>query len=138
MQWNAEANAGFTAGRPWLPIGADHDTVNVQAERHDPASMLSLYAQLITLRRGEPALEIGRFEPVEAEGDVLAYIRRGRAGESAFLIALNLGSRAQTLQRASGAEKGTIALSTCCDRQGEKVGTKIDLRPDEGVVVRLN
>ena len=138
MQWSAEANAGFTSGSPWLPIAADFATVNVQAQRHDPASMLSLYSQLIALRRGEPALEIGRFEPVEADGDVLAFIRRGRTGESAFLVALNLGSRAQALVRKPGAESGSLALSTCCDRKGEKVGERIELRPDEGVVVRLN
>jgi len=138
MQWSAEANAGFTSGSPWLPIAADFATVNVQAQRHDPASMLSLYSQLIALRRGEPALEIGRFEPVEADGDVLAFIRRGRTGESAFLVALNLGSRAQALVRKPGAEGGSLALSTCCDRKGEKVGERIELRPDEGVVVRLN
>jgi alpha-glucosidase len=137
MQWSAETNAGFSSGKPWLPIAADYDDVNVQKERHDPASMLSLYAQLITLRRGEPALEIGRFEPVEAEGDVLAYVRRGRAGESAFLIALNLGSRPQALHRKPGAAPGTIALSTCCDRLGESVEQRLELRPDEGVVVRL-
>jgi len=69
---------------------------------------------------------------------VLAFIRRGRTGESAFLVALNLGSRAQALVRKPGAEGGSLALSTCCDRKGEKVGERIELRPDEGVVVRLN
>ena len=78
------------------------------------------------------------FEPVEAAGDVLAYIRRGRAGESAFLVALNLGSRPQVLERHNGhAQEGTIALSTCCDRKGERVGGRLALRPDEGVLVRL-
>ena len=29
MQWNAEANAGFTTGRPWRAPDADYETVNV-------------------------------------------------------------------------------------------------------------
>src|SRR5262249_34681156 len=33
MQWSAEPNAGFTAGRPWLPIAPDAPRVNVASER---------------------------------------------------------------------------------------------------------
>jgi alpha-glucosidase len=138
MQWSAAPNAGFTSGSPWLPIAADFGRVNVEVQRRDPSSMLSLHTQLISLRRGEPALEIGRFEPVDAEGDVLAYIRRGRAGESAFLVALNFGSNPQVLELDTGhAQDGTLALSTYCDRKGEPVIGRLALRPDEGVVVRL-
>ena len=54
-----------------------------------------------------------------------------------LLVALNLGSSPQALSRVAGAEDGTVALSTCCDRQGERIGARVDLRPDEGLVVRL-
>jgi hypothetical protein len=91
MQWSAEDKAGFTEAIPWLPIASDYERVNVAAERDDPNSMLTLYSRLIGLRRGEPALQIGRFEPIECDGDVLAYVRRARSGESGFVIALNLG-----------------------------------------------
>jgi alpha-glucosidase len=137
MQWSDEPNAGFTVGEPWLPMASDYPTVNVEAQRADPGSMLTLYSRLIGLRRGEPALEVGRIEPVEAAGDVLAYRRLGRSGESAFLIALNLGSREQRLPRAAGAPAGTIALSTRLDRAGERFDGDLRLRPDEGVIVRL-
>lgn len=53
MQWNAAKNAGFTTGEPWLPIAEDYEKVNVEAERNDPASMLTLYGHLIKIRRGE-------------------------------------------------------------------------------------
>jgi alpha-glucosidase len=137
MQWTAERNAGFTSGEPWLPIADDYASVNVEVQRNDPGSTLSLYKTLIGLRRGEPALEIGRLEPVHAEGDVLAYIRRGRKGESDFLVALNLGSRHHVLRRPADAAAGTIALSTHLDRAGERVAGDLDLRADEGLVVRL-
>jgi alpha-glucosidase len=137
MQWSAERNAGFTAGEPWLPIAEDYANVNVEAERGDARSMLSLYKSLLGLRRGEPALEVGRLEPVHAEGDVLAYVRRGRKAESDFLIALNLGSDSQVLRRPADAPAGTIALSTHPDRRAERVSGDLALRPDEGLVVRL-
>jgi alpha-glucosidase len=136
MQWNGKANAGFTTGEPWLPLAHDYSSVNVESERTDPASMLSLYSHLIGLRRGETALEVGRFEPVEAQGDLLAYLRCARKGECDFLIALNLGSRPQTLQR-GGVREGSIVLSTHLDRVAERVGAALHLRPNEGVIVRL-
>ena len=87
------------------------------------------------MRRGEPALEVGRFEPVTAEGDVLAYFRRGRQGESTFLIALNLVPH--VLHCPGEACDGTIALSTYLDRSGEPVHGDVQLRADEGVIIRL-
>ncbi len=134
MQWSAAENAGFTTGEPWLPVAEDFREVNVEAERDDPASMLTLHRLLLALRRAEPALSVGRFEPVEAEGDVLAYLRRAPGGGSGFLVALNLGPRPQLLRRAPA---GTVVLSTHPDRDGEPVGGDLPLRPDEGVVVRL-
>ena len=134
MQWSADEKAGFTEGEPWLPIAADFDRVNVAAERDDPNSMLTLYSRLIGLRRGEPALQIGRFEAIECDGDVLAYVRRARSGESEFLVALNLGHSHVDLPIHG---RGTIALSTHLDRAGEAVEGTVHLRADEGLVVRI-
>ncbi|HEX2090795.1 MAG TPA: alpha-amylase family glycosyl hydrolase [Longimicrobiaceae bacterium] len=137
MQWSPAPNAGFTTGEPWLPMAGNYRVINVETERDDPRSTLTLYRRLIDLRRGEPALEVGRFEPVAAEGSVLAYVRRARQGESDFLVALNLGRQPQTLRCPERAREGTIALSTHLDRGGERVSGELRLRGDEGVLVRL-
>src|SRR6185312_11757493 len=136
-QWSTAASAGFTTGKPWLPVAADAAQVNVESQRDDQGSILTLYCRLIALRRGEPALEVGRFEPVRVEGDVLAYVRRSRKDESDFLVALNLGSRPHALRGLGNSSRGTIALSTHLDRAGETVGEELALRADEGVIVRL-
>jgi len=39
--------------------------------------------------------------------------------------------------RPPGAAPGRIALSTHLDREGEEVSDTLALRPDEGVIVRL-
>jgi alpha-glucosidase len=135
MQWDASPGAGFTTGEPWLPIAGDHDERNVERQRHDPRSVLALYRALLTLRRGEPALEVGGFERVPAEGDVLAYVRRAGPGADAFLVALNLGGAPQALQRPGTA--GVVEMSTSLDRGGERVGEWIELRGDEGLIIRL-
>jgi alpha-glucosidase len=132
MQWNAAQSAGFTTGEPWLPLPPDYREVNVAAQREVPTSMLRLYREAISLRRSSPALQVGRFEAVKTDSDVLAYIRRARRGESDFLIALNLGSRPQVIRTPFG---GMVALSTHLDRRQEPVTDSLELRPDEGVVV---
>ncbi|MBV9772731.1 MAG: DUF3459 domain-containing protein [Gemmatimonadetes bacterium] len=135
MQWDDSPNAGFTTGTPWLPVAEDFTEVNVQRERDDPRSLLSLYRRLIELRRAEPALHAGAYEPVEAKGDVLAYVRSGEGRR--FLVALNLGAETQSLEARRGTS-GTVVLSTNPERDGEGVEWTVVLRGGEGVVVRMD
>ena len=133
MQWNTERHAGFTtAAEPWLPLAPDYHAVNVAAQARDPHSMLALYRRLLAVRRAEPALSTGAYRPVSAEGDVLAYERWDKASGRLF-VALNLGGRARELRaRLAG---GRVLASTHLDRDGEIVGDRFALRPDEGVIL---
>ena len=133
MQWDASPNAGFTSGEPWLPVAEDFKTVNVEAQRDDPRSLLSLHRRLLALRRATPALAVGSYTPLDAEGDVLAYVREAEGAR--LLVALNLGAEAASLD--FGGE-GEIVMTTQLDgREGERVAGRIELRGDEGVIVRV-
>jgi alpha-glucosidase len=136
MQWDGEAGAGFTTGTPWLPLPADYRATNVTAATDDAASMLTLHRRLIALRRSSPALEVGSFTPLAAEGDLLIYLRE-HEGARRYLVALNLGHTPQAAPTPTLAANGTIVLSTHLDREGEQLGPTITLRPDEGLVVAL-
>ena len=135
MAWGASPQGGFTTGTPWLPLHADYQTVNVAAEDADPTSMLTLHRRLLALRRATPALAVGSFAPLAAEGDLLLYLRA--SGSRRFLVALNLGHDPQTVQLDATAAGGQIILSTHLDREGEPTGPSLNLRPDEGVVITL-
>lgn len=142
MQWDAGANAGFSSGTPWLPLADDYRQVNVAAEQEQPDSLLTLHERLIALRRQEPALCLGRYAPLPADGDLLLFMRQpdpdlSRSEGDRFLIALNLGPQPQRLELPASAAQGAIALSTHLDREGEAVVGELTLRPDEGVLVRL-
>ena len=50
MQWDASPSGGFTTGEAWLPP-VDPERTNVEAQRDDPRSTLSLVRDLLTLRR---------------------------------------------------------------------------------------
>jgi alpha-glucosidase len=136
MQWDGGPGAGFTTGDPWLPISPNASTVNVAAEDDDPTSMLNLHRRLIELRRREPALAVGSYAPVDARGDVLAYVREAADG-ARFLVALNLGASPQVLDVDESIGMGDVVLSTLGDGEGRAVRGRVELAADEAVVVRL-
>ena len=137
MQWSGGPGAGFTTGRPWLPVGAEAATRNVEAERRSGASMLALYRRLIALRREERALSVGGWAPLRMTGDVLAFERDD--GDHRFLIALNLGAAPLAVDLAAdGPRTGRVVLTTGLDREGEAIADVIELRAAEGAIVRLD
>ena len=131
MPWDRSPNAGFTAGEPWLPLGADVGTVNVAAQATDPRSVLSLTRALLALRRAEPALSVGAHHPVDATEAVLAYERRHE--DRRVLVALNFSDARQELGALLPGAR--ILLSTWSDRTGEMIGGALELGPNEGVVI---
>ncbi len=136
MQWDASEGAGFTTGSPWLPIPSDSSIRNVELERADPDSMLSFYRRLITLRRAEPALAVGNYTPLVAQGDVLAYLRE--SGNSRFLVVLNLGHAPAVFVPEHREISGVVAVGTNSEREGNPVSGEVGLDGDEGVVVRVD
>ena len=76
MPWVADdANAGFTTGVPWLPVGADNHAAAVDVQRGDPQSMLALTQRLVAFRHANDALRVGTIMVVEASDDVLVFER---------------------------------------------------------------
>jgi len=84
MQWDGSPSGGFTTGSAWLPP-VDPEATNVEAQRDDPRSTLSLVRDLLALRR---ILGDG-FELIDADPGVLAY-RRGE-----HTIAINTSRQSQ-------------------------------------------
>jgi alpha-glucosidase len=136
MQWDGGPGAGFTTGTPWLPLAADAGSVNVAAQRDDPGSVLALHRRLLDLRRRTPALTAGGYEPVQADGDVLAYVRAGSGRR--FLVALNLGPRPGRLAPPGAPLSGRVAVATHPGREGTPVATPITLAGDEGLLIELD
>ena len=133
MRWDGSPGAGFTTGTPWLPVGGELGALNVAAQRDDPASIARASTAGCSRCGGrEAALSIGAWSPLTADGDLLAY-ERAHAGRR-LVVALNLGHGplAPDLPAA-----GRVLLSTHLDRDGEAVAGRVELRPDEGVIVEV-
>lgn len=76
LPWSGDAPPYGWRGEPWLPQPTDWAALTVDAQKHDPASMLSLYTAALALRRSESALGDGTLTWLESEPGVLAF-RRG-------------------------------------------------------------
>ena len=136
MQWNANANAGFSAVAPWLPVASDFTHENVVNLTADRRSVLNLYRALIGLRKRHAALVTGSYRAVAAQGDLLLYRREGQGeGAEVITVALNLGDEPVSLAIEGSGLDGEILLSTELDRAGERIHGTLDLRGNEGVVI---
>ncbi|KYG70329.1 glucohydrolase [Bdellovibrio bacteriovorus] len=76
MQWSAEANAGFTTGKPWLKVNPNYKEINVEKQRQDVNSIFNFYKKLIQLRREHQVFIYGSYQLVmEKDPQVYAYVR---------------------------------------------------------------
>ncbi len=50
VQWNNNANAGFTDGTPWLGINKNYTSINVDEQLKDDNSIINYYKKLIAIR----------------------------------------------------------------------------------------
>jgi alpha-glucosidase len=92
MQWSRAPNAGFTTGKPWLPLHPDHPRRNVESQSGDEYSVLNFYRSLLRLRRSSRAMRRGCFVPLlEQPKDGLAYLRTDE--DSDALVCLNFRAR---------------------------------------------
>jgi alpha-glucosidase len=135
MPWDASHNAGFTTGKPWLPLHPSFPERSVASQRKDPASVFSFYRELLRLRRGSQALRRGRFHSLTPHPTgALAYLRES-PGERA-LVALNFTGRAQTvrLESASGAANWDLALSSLGPSTARAGQHEVTLGPFEAAI----
>ena len=95
MVWDDSANAGFTTGKPWLPVKAPQLARNVASQKADPGSVLHHYRRVMAFRRQTPALVTGKGRFHAVPPPLLAFTRGGDAG--AILCVFNLGKEPQSL-----------------------------------------
>lgn len=90
MQWDKSANAGFSTNEPWIYTNPNYEWLNVEAQRHNPHSVLSFYKQMIALRKTMEVLVYGKYELLEMGfEDVYAYWREDE--NTKVLVIANLG-----------------------------------------------
>jgi alpha-glucosidase len=132
LQWDDSINAGFSSGLPWLPLDPNYQKRNVASLRSDEHSILSLYRDLIQIRRAHPSLSLGDARVLSFENDVLLFERSYE--DERIVVALNFGED-NRMPNFAGSGDGVFLISSHMDRKGTARG--LILRGNEGVVLLM-
>jgi alpha-glucosidase len=141
MQWDSTSQAGFTTGKPWLPVPPSAKERNVAAEERDPNSLLNFYKQLIALRRRTPALLDGNYMRVGDDSKIFAYWRK--VPGQTVIVALNMSGERRTLKlpppMITGPFGYDVALSNIPTAQPRPpVSGELSLAPFEAVILEAS
>ncbi|GAB3265528.1 alpha-glucosidase [Chitinimonas naiadis] len=91
MPWQAKGkHAGFTSGKPWLPVAKPHLALAVDKQDGDQASVLNFYRQFLAWRKQQAVLRAGDIEFIDTVEPVLMFTRT--LGKDRWLCAFNLGA----------------------------------------------
>ena len=136
VQWNSEKNAGFTQGTPWLMVNPNYTSINVEAQKQDPDSVLSFYKELIALRKNpayKETLVYGDVVPyLEDQHNLMAYHRKG---EKDLLVIGNFQKEPQTAVLPSPCKN--VLLNNYKDLDMEKDSSAVHLKGYQAIVIEL-
>jgi glycosidase len=97
MQWNSEANGGFTTGTPWLGVNPNYVDINVEAQQNDPNSILNFYKKLIRLRKEHEVLVYGTYDLILPDHDkIYAYTRT--LGNDKLVVICNMSRQEEKFE----------------------------------------
>ena len=141
MQWNKDTNAGFTSPGvdPWLPVATNFTQYNVEVERSDNTSMLSLYKQLVYLRSNDSFKYTG-YELVANTTEVYAFRRFYNRSTDEYIVVVNFGEASIDANvnstTVADLKDPTIVLSSNLNRTGNVTLASVSLASGEAVVIK--
>ena len=110
MHWDAGPNAGFTAGRPWIPLNPNYTRINAASQVDDPNSVYNFYRRLLALRKSSGTLLYGHYELLLPESEeIYAYLRRLNGEE--ILVVCNFTARSAPFMLPEGWDGAGLLLS---------------------------
>ena len=90
MPWNGGDGAGFSDGKPWLPIPPEHRQRSVATQQAQSGSVLNQVRGFLRWRNSQPALRVGSIRFLDAPEPVLAFVRESDGHR--LLVAFNLSA----------------------------------------------
>ena len=116
MQWSSDKNAGFSRANPqalYLPIIYDpeyhYEAVNVEAQSHNPHSLLWWMRRLLALRKRWRALGEGKCEFLQPENRrILSYLLRHE--NETILVVANLSRFVQPVEFDLSSFRGSVPV----------------------------
>lgn len=129
MQWNGGGNAGFSTAkrksglhRPVISGGDfGYETVNVEAQRCDPGSLLHWMERMLHTLRECPEFGIGKCTPIDT-GDAAVLALHYEAPGGVMLVVHNLADRKRTVDLGEQPGQEGDPVEMFADRDYDPVG----------------
>lgn len=134
MQWNKEPHAGFTVGKPWLPLHPEYEMLNVEVQENKPQSVLNHFRMLTTLRKENPIFVYGSYQLLLPQHPHLYVYQRKWQGEQ-VIVALNFSQEAQLLDLEIPLANANVLVNNLESIQ--RSGDQITLLPFQAVVIKV-
>jgi len=86
MQWDDSAQAGFTAGTPWIMVNPNYTEINAKEQRQREDSVFHYYQKLIRLRKEHDIIVYGSYIVHMPEDESVYLYERILEGEKLLVI----------------------------------------------------
>ena len=86
VQWDDSPNAGFTTGKPWIPVNPNYKTINAKAEILDGNSIFNHYRCLLAFRKSHPVAIYGDYKEHCEDSKELYVYERSLDGKRLLVI----------------------------------------------------
>lgn len=130
MQWDDSKNAGFTEGTPWIRCNPNYTMIHVKGEQIDEDSVFHYYQKLIKIRKTEPVIRLGDYEPfLEEDVSVFGYIRS--CGQEKILVVCNFTEQVLGIGELEEWKEGELLLGNYREETERCV-----LRPYEAKMIK--
>ncbi|MBO0331106.1 glycoside hydrolase family 13 protein [[Muricauda] lutisoli] len=134
MQWNNSEHAGFTNGKPWLPVNDNYVDINVEDENADQNSVLNHFREMTRLRKQNPVLVYGVYELVAPEHpDIYAYTRI--LDDKMALILLNFSEETSEIKLKDEWDNHSILINNYSDV--EFFENSVKMRPYQAIIFNI-
>ena len=132
MQWNAQKNAGFTTGTPWIKVNPNYVEINAEEEVKRADSVFSYYKKLIALRHQEEVIVYGHYELLLPESEEL-YVYTRELNEEKLLVICNFTDKEVSYAVPDEFVGKEILIS---NYEEQEIKQELSLKPYEAIVVR--
>ena len=131
VQWDDSENAGFTVGKPWIAVNPNYKEINAKAETADPDSVFNYYKKLIALRKQNPIMVYGKYEPLLMESEEL-FVYTRTLEETKLLVVCSFCDHETTFAIPEEFQGAPCLIS---NRERSHEGAEIVLRAYEAFVL---
>ncbi len=131
VQWDDSENAGFTSGTPWIGVNPNYKEINAKAETANPDSVFHYYKKLIALRRQNPIMVYGSYEPLLMESEEL-FVYTRTLGEEKLLVVCSFSDKKTTIAIPEEFQNAPCLIS---NRKRNYEGAEITMEPYEAFVL---